>query len=305
MFKTIGNTWALIGASWRVLNQDRKLLLFPIMSGLAVVVVVLVAAGAFAVTGSYDEDSGISTTGYVIGAAFYLAATFLIIYFNAALIAAAHQLIKGGSPTVSSALQVANSHLPTIFGWACFSTTIGLLIEQLRNGDGFVFKIIAWVLSAIWAYMTYFVVPVLVLEGLSPLAAVKRSSALFKQTWGNQAVSNFGFGLAYVVVIVIAVVPTLVALTAGTALAIVVGLFISLPMLVAGCAVLASMEGIFRAALYEYASSGSGSMFPDEVLRRAYVSKGERGSWGNGNWGSGGSAHNSFETRQNTDPWMH
>ncbi len=33
MFRTIGHTFELMGMSWKVLKQDRQLLLFPVLAG--------------------------------------------------------------------------------------------------------------------------------------------------------------------------------------------------------------------------------------------------------------------------------
>ena len=39
IFRTIGNTFNLIKMSWRVLQLDRELIVFPILSGLGVLVI--------------------------------------------------------------------------------------------------------------------------------------------------------------------------------------------------------------------------------------------------------------------------
>ena len=43
--------------------------------------------------------------------------------------------------------------------------------------------------------MTFLVLPVLVFEGIGPIAAVKRSGELFKHTWGENLMTNAGIGL--------------------------------------------------------------------------------------------------------------
>ena len=45
--------------------------------------------------------------------------------------------------------------------------------------------------------MTFFVVPIIVSENIGPINAIKRSTSLFKQTWGDQVVANFGFGIFF------------------------------------------------------------------------------------------------------------
>ena len=58
----------------------------------------------------------------------YLAGSFVTIYFNSALVAAAYAHLRGDEVSTGSAIAVANAHLPSIFGWACFATTVGLIL---------------------------------------------------------------------------------------------------------------------------------------------------------------------------------
>lgn len=46
-----------------------------------------------------------------------------------------------------------------------------------------------------WAIVTYFVVPVLVVDGVGPIQAVKRSSAILKRTWGESVAVQAGSAL--------------------------------------------------------------------------------------------------------------
>ena len=55
MFATIGHTFELMKMSWRVLMLDRELILFPIMSGIAVLVLVAVMGGIGLSVGTFDR----------------------------------------------------------------------------------------------------------------------------------------------------------------------------------------------------------------------------------------------------------
>jgi hypothetical protein len=283
MFKTFSNTWELIGVSGRLLNANRTLLVLPAISGVVSLLILLLSAGVLSVGGAFEGTSGTEasfrTADYLMFALIYFVLSFTVIYFNAALVAGAHDVLEGREATLSSSLDAAYAQLPTIFGWACFTTTIGLIIERIRSGGG-VFAIAGWILDAIWAYATYFVVPVLVIEGLSPFGALKRSTGLIDQTWGKALVANFGFGIAYVLLAVIAVLPVVVAFTMSTGLGIAAAMFYGAPLLIGGILVLFTMEGIFRTALYVYATTGDvAGGFNERMLRRAYVNKDDRGTW--------------------------
>lgn len=281
MFQSISHTFGLMKTSWRVLMQDRELMLFPVLSG----IVVIAVAGFFAALGyslgTFDRvaasSNEASTAVTVNGAdmALFVALSFVMtavaVFFNAALISAALERLNGGDPTVRSGLNAAVRSLPAILGWASISATVGLLLQlarsQAREGAlAIVTRIAIAIVGGIWAYMTFFVVPIMVAERLGPIAAIKRSKALFSQTWGNQAVAGFGFGLIYLGAILVTAV-------------VAVPLFMIYPLLgiIAGAAVfsvtfgtVAAMEGIFKAALYGFAAGKPSDAFDNATLRSAY-----------------------------------
>ena len=58
--------------------------------------------------------------------------TFVVIYFNAAVVGATLQALRGENPSVGSGLRAANRRLGSIIGWSLFASTIGL---QPWRGD--------------------------------------------------------------------------------------------------------------------------------------------------------------------------
>ena len=122
----------------------------------------------------------------LLGITYFLLA-FVIIYFNAALVGAAMVRLAGGTPTLGDGFRLANSRLPQIAGWALISATVGLILQILRSQsrDNFVGQIALSVVGGVWAYLTFFVVPVLVAEQTGPISAIKRSSSLFKRDLGR------------------------------------------------------------------------------------------------------------------------
>lgn len=280
MFQAISRTIELMKTSWRVLMQDRELMLFPILSGVTVILTALLFAAAGYSLGTFDRVAEASGAGgevaftaadVALGVALAFAVTAVTVFFNAALIAAALERLGGGDPTVGSGLRAAAGNLPAVLGWAAITATVGLVLQaargQARDGAGAILMRVAIaIVGGVWAYMTFFVVPVMVAERLGPVAAIKRSSALFRQTWGQQAASSFGFGLIYVGAVLV---------TAAVA----VPLMMVYPLLgiIAGGAVfavtfgaVAAMEGIFKAALFRFASGQHAAGFEDATLRSAY-----------------------------------
>jgi hypothetical protein len=126
--------------------------------------------------------------------------------------------------------------------------------------------------------VTFLVVPVLVVENVGPVEAVKRSGSLLKKTWGEQLVGNFSigtiFGLLGLGVILIGVLLTVVvAATKSVALmALVIGATI---LAILALSLLSStLSGIYQAALYRYATEGDTSgYFSEDLIQGAFKPK--------------------------------
>lgn len=276
MFATIGHTFELMKMSWRVLMQDRELILFPIMAGIAM----LIAAGAFLAiasgTGTLDrvdtltgetsgEEQATAVDG-VIGVLFMFTMIAITIFFNSALVAAALERLRGGDPTVRSGLRVAVANIHTILAWALISTVVAIILRALRERGGIGGQIASMIGGVAWAYATFFVIPILVSEGVGPIEAVKRSSGLFRKTWGRQAVSSFGFGIVYFIAVLIAVIPAALLFAVSPILGIIVGV----PLVALAIGTVQAMSGIFSAALYEFAMGESPRGFEQSTLSSAY-----------------------------------
>ncbi len=256
MFQTIGRTWELIKMSWAVLKKDRELVLFPVMSTVALVILAGLMMGVGSGLGTVDRlaDTGASEVDILLLAVTYFLLAFVVIYFNSALIGAAMIRLAGGDPTVGDGLRMANKRLPQILGWALISATVGLILQVLRSQarDNMIGQIVLSLVGGVWAYLTYFVVPIVVAEGLGPIGAIRSSGSLFKRTWGEQVTSNVGFGiLAFVAVLIGALPAVLVA-----AISLPVGIAVGVATVGLALAIVTALEGIFKAALYGYVADG-------------------------------------------------
>jgi len=274
MFATIGQTFHLMKMSWRVLMKDRELLWFPIMAGAVLLVVVAMAAVVGVSLGTFERLNSDGAEGQqanagdvILGIAVYATATFVVIFFNSALIAAAMQRLRGGDPDVSSGLGVALANIRAIAAWALIAATVGLLLQALRSRtDNILGRLAIALVGGAWAYMTFFVVPLLVSEGVGPVDAIRRSGSLFRRTWGQQAVSSFGFGIVYFGAVLLVLLPS-VALFALMPL---LGVLVAVPLFALAIGTVMALEGIFKAALYEFANDRTPLDFDRSTLSMAY-----------------------------------
>ena len=259
MFDRLARSWHLVKASAAVLRSDKELLLFPVISSVAMLVVI--ATFLVPVLGLRLFEGGeIGPLGAVIGFLFYLCQYFVIFFFNSALVGAAMIRLEGGDPTVADGLRIARSKIAPILGYAAIAATVGLLLKAIEERVGTLGKIITGLLGTAWTLATFLAVPVLVARDIGPLDAVKESVSLLKRTWGENIAGNVGIGLAFGIItaVVVALAVALViatAMTLGGTAALVVTVLAALAIGMIA-AVQAALSGIYSAALYRYAVDG-------------------------------------------------
>jgi hypothetical protein len=259
MFDRISRSWTLVKASAAVLRSDKELLLFPVISAFATLLVL--ATFMVPVLGlKLFEGDTIGPLGAVVGFLFYLCQYFVIFFFNTALVGAAMIRLEGGDPTVADGLRIARSKIGVILGYAAIAATVGLILKAIEERAGTIGRIVIGLVGMAWTLATFLVVPVLVARDVGPMDAVKESVELLKRTWGENVAGNVGIGLAFgllTALVVVAVVALVIgaAVIGGAKLAIVVGVLGALA--IAFVAVLqAALSGIYSAALYRYAVDG-------------------------------------------------
>jgi hypothetical protein len=285
MGNAFSRSWSLIKASYGVLRADRELLLFPLISMIGVLLVALVFSVPLLLTGLVSDmaegtsSSGQTALGVVILFLFYLVMYTIIIFSNVALVGAAMMRLRGESPTVADGFNIAMSHLRQIFGYAAISATLGVVLNILRGDNNIVGRIIAGLVNFAWNVVIFLVVPVLVIENLGPVDAIKRSGQLLRKTWGEQLVSTGGMGLifglvGFAVVLVVGVPLIVLAASAESIALVIVGIAVIVVLLTILGLFSSAMNGIFQAALYNYATTGNaGQYFNQEMLAGAFKQK--------------------------------
>jgi hypothetical protein len=276
------NSWRLAKSSWAVLKSDRELIVFPIVSGVAALIVFALFALPLWASGYFDrldDGGGANVTGFVVLFALYVVLYTVINYCNAALVGAALIRLGGGDPTARDGFNIARQHIRPIVGYAVIGATVGVALQMLRERAGWVGQIVAALGGVAWNLATFLVVPVLVVEGIGPIDAIKRSAALLKRTWGEQIIGNAGIGLVFGLgALAVALAGgALIAIAAATGVValIVLAALIAAVALAACLAVGAALTGIFRAALYRYAAEGKADQFFEtDLVRQAFVPKG-------------------------------
>ena len=195
--------------------------------------------------------------GYVLIALGSYAASFIVIYYNVILAAAANDALEGREPDVDAARQIAKNRIPTIAGWALVSALVSVAFALLRDRGGLPGRIAASLGAAIWGLVTFLVIPVLALEGIGPIDAIKRSGSLVKSRWGQQVTGNFvigGIGTVFTIIGALAVAGGVALMVSGTGWGVLGGVLVvaGLVIAVAASVFAGATRGVFGVALYHF-----------------------------------------------------
>ncbi len=279
MFEKLSNSWDLAKASANVLLADKELLLFPVFSGIALIIVTVSFLVPLGAAGLARESGGsIGILGYVVLFLFYFIWYFVILFFNSGLVGAALIRLDGGDPTVSDGLRIARDHLGPIIQYAFVAATVGMILRVLKERAGIVGKLLLALGGLAWNLATFLVVPVLITKGVGPIDAIKESAGLLRRTWGEQLAGSVGMGFFFGIVSVVytlVAIPILV-LAAVAKLPLVVILLVAV-LVVAGYLLIvllsSALSGIYAAALYRFATTGQSGMFDQHLLANAFQSR--------------------------------
>ncbi len=280
---------ALTSKSWAILKGNPSLMKWPVLGAFAALPGVAIAVAGIILLGDHSNVAGVA----LIAAGAYLA-VFGGMVCSAALVAGADQALHGQS--VDGAFGRATQHLGAIAGWALIQTIVGWLLQSLTNGGnggqggtagailGILRIVLGALLSTAWALITFFVLPLVVLEGLGPVAAVKRSGHIFKERWGTQLLGGIRIGAAVFLfamlpsllvgglgVFLIASVESGAGAAAGAALVAVGVIGLTISVLVSN-----AMRAIFGVALLRWAETGEalGGFTEDEMLTAVRIKGG-------------------------------
>ena len=282
---------------WNVLRQQKSLLLFPLLSCVSCILILMsfllplawesgdwFAAIKWLSDLFNDDGTGDQLLGMGIVFAFYFVNYFVIYYFNAALVHCCLFRLRNIDVGIVDGLMSATRRIPALIAWSLVSATVGLLLHLLERtserAGNFIGQIVSSVLGAAWTVSTFFVVPVLVIERVGPFKAIQRSLSVVSRTWGENIGVNLGIGffmLPFWLIGFGAVYFTISVLSlqspAGMSMALVLaGYFFVLGLMQS------TLDTILRSALYLYATQGE---IPDQwkaaTLEQAFYAKSSDG----------------------------
>ena len=261
MFDVFRRSYGIFRQSLSILSADKEILIFPVLSGIAMIFVfaLMIGGGFFmgvfrAILDSAGQGSASEIVGYAVLFVWYFLSWFVGLFFNVAVIHCAKIRLDGGDPTVADGIGASMKHLGRIATWALISATVGLIAQILRDKLKGLTRIFVSVGEAAWGIATFFIVPVMIFEERPVIDSVKQSWNLMKKTWGESLVGSGGLGLFIFLLAIPGIVPIILGVVIGSGYSVIGGVAVAvLYWLVLAC-VSSALGGIYRAALYVYAT---------------------------------------------------
>src|SRR5438552_2787040 len=249
-------SYAIFVESLRVLAKDKEILIFPVLSGIITIIAFVTMVFAGVTSGLLREfQAGNRVLGYVVLFVWYFISWFIVLFFNVAVVHCASIRLRGGDPTVADGFRASMDHLGQIVTWALISATVGLILRVVAERSKLIGKIIVGIVGAAWSIATYFIVPVMIFERRGVRDSIKSSTQLIAKTWGESLVAAGGIG-AFIMLLAVAglALPIAAIFISPTAALIALGLLVVYWI---GLSIMSSaLTGIFRTALYLYATEG-------------------------------------------------
>ena len=274
-FDRLSNGWKIAMNSFKVLKENKQLIIFPILSGFSILLLMASFFTAALASAGWDIDNlGVEQQGtpiyYLIVFAFYIINYFIVVFFNMALIHCTRLYFRGEEVTIRKGMMFSFSRIRSIFAWAFFAATIGLLLRTIQENVGTLGKIITGIIGIVWSVATFFVVPIIAYENAGPIEAFKKSSAMMKEKWGESLGANFSFALIQFLAVIIVGLPLFFL---GAAFNPIVGMALAIVGVFTVISIISAAQTIFVSAVYHNINGDPVKHFNQQMVDQLFDKK--------------------------------
>jgi len=237
--------------SFAVIKQNKSLLMFPVVSGISMILILsIIFAGFWFIPELAEAPEWIFV---ILGFLIYLILFFIGYYFQAGLVACAYATMEGKTPSMGYGMKKANTVIGKLFAWAIISAIIGMILQAIESRVPFASRLI----GAAWGIATYFVVPIMVFEDVSAWQSLKRSWQVLKGSWGEALTGSVVTTIIFVLLALLFIpLMILAAWMPGLPLTIIFAM-IALGYLVFIMVLSSAVSTVLRTALYRYTATGN------------------------------------------------
>ncbi len=263
---SITTGWRAAKTSMRILRDNKKLIIFPIISGICIMGVMATFFAALTAREDWNIDALNDYDSKALFFVFYVftvVAGFISIFMNMALMHCARLYFEGEQITIGKGLRFAAGRAGTILSWVVFSATIGLLMRMIQDRLSWLGKIVMATAGVAWSIATFFIIPVLAYEDVGPTEALKRSAEVVTKKWGEGLSGNVSLSA----VVLLSMLPLIVV---SVGLSELLNERAGIYFMVAGVFLLIVVSGalknIFVSAIYHHINGGTNDHINDNMV---------------------------------------
>lgn len=282
MANVFQRSWEVTKLSFSVINKDKELIMFPLLSGFFSLIFIILMIFPFLFSVLFKGTA--FETGYLFYLSvfvIYFGLAFIATFFNVCVVYTTKIRFEGGNATFMDSIKFAFSKAYLIFLWSLVSASVGLLLrllEQLAEKFGktgeMIMNILISLLGMAWSIVTLFVIPSLVYDNLTPGKAIKKSAATLKKTWGESLIRYYGLGLTEFLLFIlgIAVFIGLFLMLGGLGIYVILVLALLAIIYFLGLILVFNVANtVYNTALFVYADSGKiPSGFNKDVIEHSF-----------------------------------
>lgn len=205
-------SWEFVKVSVKLLKTNTKFFLYPLFSAVFSFAltsvfyrrsVYAIVPGDSVLSTLYEfpveelrewvREAGINAEMLALSLLFLL--SFLTIFFNTTLVYSALDELRGESGSIFMEWRKAGAKIVPIFIWALiFGLTVKVFnyprlgLDHVETIVGVVLAIAIYLSWVFWNLATYFIIPILIFEGIELKHCFKRSFQLLERTWKEQLI---------------------------------------------------------------------------------------------------------------------
>jgi hypothetical protein len=174
----------------RLLREDRTLVTVAALGTLLTVVAAVgIFGGASALLDVVPRHGSTASRpgafGLVLSLALFFPVVLLATALNVVVVAIAQARLDGRPMSLGDAARFCVRRRRAIVGWTLLDVGIGTTLQRLADRLPLGGAIVAWLAGTAWSLASMFAVPALVVEDVGPIAATRRSAAVFRARWGE------------------------------------------------------------------------------------------------------------------------
>lgn len=287
MFARISRSWRIFKNSLSVLSSHKKLMVFPLLSAIFVIAIVMLIFGGIFATAIFSPETGAQLSKMnepetaqqtmqvweiIVLFVAYFISVFCATFFNVAFYSEIIHGLNLQPVSLMRGFKFAFSKSSSIAMWALLGATVGVALKMLEERFGWLGQLVIRLIGLAWNVVTIFAVPVIICneDSFNPITNLKKSAKVIKDTWGESLIGFLGISTLNGLLIIPIVLLTLalaiaLGMVAGPVLAVIVGClgFIAVVLI---SMLLSVAQKIYIASLYLYATEGFLNEAYDEEL---------------------------------------